>query len=130
MELAKPDWSVAIDDYIGTKTYVAFEPGSEPVPGIEIQGQVLVRHDRVEAPAGATRYQVAAHAGNNYLVPTELKGQEYRVEEAGGRVYFVTDAGRFPGTLISPEDNRFLGTRIFRTHAWPHVLYHCRGLCL
>lgn len=112
VELAKP-WliRIAIDDYIGTKTYIAFTPGTEPVPGVEVQGKVLVRHDQVEAPAQATRYQVAAHAGNNYLVPTELKGQEYRVEEVDGEVYFVTDADRFSGTLIAPEENRALRAR-------------------
>lgn len=109
VELAKP-WLVriAIDDYIGTKTYIAFAPGTEPVAGVEVQGQVLVRQEQVQAPAGAVRYQVAAHAGINYLVPTELKGKEYRVEEDSGTVYFVTEAGRFPGTPIDPEENRAL----------------------
>ena len=76
--------------------------------GVEVQGQVLVRQEQVQAPAGAVRYQVAAHAGINYLVPTELKGKEYRVEEDSGTVYFVTEAGRFPGTPIDPEENRAL----------------------
>ena len=109
VELAKP-WLVriAIDDYIGTKTYIAFAPGTEPVAGVEVQGQVLVRQEQVQAPAGAVRYQVAAHAGINYLVPTELKGKEYRVEQDSGTVYFVTEAGRFPGTPIDPEENRAL----------------------
>lgn len=109
VELAKP-WlvQVAIDDYIGTKTYVAFEPGTEPVAGIEIQDKVLVRREEVEVPSGVTSYQVAAYEGNNYLVPTELKGQEYQVQESQGTVLFVTEAGSFPGTYLPPEDIRVL----------------------
>lgn len=112
VELAKP-WlvQVAIDDYIGAKTYVAFEPGTEPVPGTQIQEIVLVRQEEVDIPPGVTHYQVAAHEGNNYLVPTVLKGKEYSVEEADGTVHFITEAGSFPGTYLSPEDNSVLRSR-------------------
>lgn len=110
VELAKP-WlvQVAIDDYIGSKTLYSFEPGSEPVPGTEVNGKVLVLdRDLDNAPGGAPRYQVAQYSGNNYLVPTELRGEEYTVVEEGGSIYFVTSSGRYGGELLSPEDNAAL----------------------
>lgn len=106
VELAKP-WlvQIAIDDYIGTKTYLAYEPGTEPASGVEVLDKVLVRHDQVEATEGTTRYQVAQYNRNNYLVPTELKGNEYSVTEEGGTVYFVTQSARYPGELLSRQEN-------------------------
>lgn len=110
VELAKP-WlvQVAIDDYIGTKTYIAWEAGLEPQPGVEVDGKVLLREDKVQqVPAGATKYQIAQYDGNSYLVPSEFRGTEYRVVEEGGTVYFVTDQGRFIGELLPQESNAAL----------------------
>lgn len=110
VELAKP-WlvQIAIDDYISTKTFVAWEPGTEPSPGIEVSGKVLVPREKVsDLPGQAVLYQIASHQGNNYLVPAVLKGEEYRVSQEDGTVYFVTNSGRFAGELLAPEENALL----------------------
>lgn len=110
VELAKP-WLVrmAIDEYISPKTLVAWEPGTEPSPGHEINGKVLVRRDKLdEVPTEAVLYQVTQYQGSNYLVPTELKGEEYSVVEEGGTVYFETKSGRYAGEFLSAQDNAAL----------------------
>jgi len=112
VELAKP-WLVriAIDDYIGTKTYVAYELGTEPSSGVEIDNKVFLIQGTVESNPDITLYQVVQFDKGNYLVPTELKGLEYSVEVVGGTTYFVTESGRFAGQLLSDAENAALRTR-------------------
>jgi len=111
VELAKP-WliQIAIDDYIGSKTYLAYQPGTEPEAGIEIDGKVLVKETSRDETMEAQPYQTAQHDGENYLVPTRLRGDKYEVEVEGDRVFFVTESGRFEGELLSQEDNAALRT--------------------
>lgn len=107
VELAKP-WLVkmAIDDYVSSKTLISFEPGTEPVPGVEIQGRVFVKDTDLEiVPPTANMYKVTQHAGTNYLFPNKSKDEDFSIIEDGGTVYFITDSGRFAGEPLSPEDN-------------------------
>ena len=109
-ELAKP-WlvQIAIDDYIGAKTLVAWDQGTEPQSGVEINGKVFFVESRIDAePVDPTRYQVVQYNRNNYLVPFELRGEEYKVVEEGGGVFFETDSGRYESQLLSAADNSAL----------------------
>ena len=124
VDLAKP-WliQVAIDDYIGAKTYLAFTPGSEPKPGVEVNGKILLPLDRGDSYPEAVRCQVAQYEGKNYLVATELKGEEYNIVEEGGKVYFVKNAERYVGEIISPEENGALRNKDIRALIYLSLLY-------
>lgn len=109
VNLAKP-WlvRVAIDDYINGGVYVGWEPGTEPIPGIEAGGQVLLPAGKGKGAAGGTEYRVIAHAGTNYLVEAALGKDDYHVEENDDSVYFVGDTGRFLGRPIDATENAAL----------------------
>ncbi|NLY31423.1 MAG: ABC transporter ATP-binding protein [Firmicutes bacterium] len=109
VDLAKP-WlvRVAIDEHINAGAYVGWQPGREPAPGIRVKGKILIPENKVKDASGGTVYQVIPYEGNNYLVAAVLSGKEYSVDTHGGTVYFHSEGQRYPGELISAEENAAL----------------------
>lgn len=105
VDLAKP-WlvRVAIDDYINAKSYVAWQPGGEPAPGVEINGKVLLPARKAGDVSGGIAYEVIAHKGNNYLVPAAPQDTEYQVEVQGDKVLFVGGGSSHVGEVIAGDD--------------------------
>ncbi len=109
VDLAKP-WlvRVAIDEYINSDSYIGWQPGSEPAPGIEVNGKILLPQGEVKDAAGGTKYEIISYEGNNYLVAAVINGKEYSVETQEGKVFFVSSGVRHQGELISKEENGVL----------------------
>lgn len=109
VDLAKP-WLVriAIDDYINSSTYVGWTPGSEPAPGIEAGGKVLLRYSKGKVAESGEFYRILAYEGNNYLVDADLSEKDYRVESRGDEIYFVSSGVSFEGLLLTAAENSSL----------------------
>lgn len=109
VDLAKP-WLVrtAVDEYINSAVYIGWEPGSEPATGIRVNDKILLGEDKVKDASGGTVYEVISFEGNNYLVAANISGNKYSVETDDGIVYFHSSGQRYPGELISVEENAAL----------------------
>lgn len=109
VDLAKP-WLVrtAIDEYINSGVYIGWQPGSEPTTGIQVNDKILLVEDKVKDASGGTVYEVISFEGDNYLVAANISGNKYSVETHDGTVYFLSSGQRFPGELISDEENAAL----------------------
>ena len=107
-ELARPYiLEIAIDNHINAYSIplVAFEPGQEPLPGVQLEGEVLVRETELAGPyPSLPRRQVVFYQGEYYLVrgTVDQKGPEYRLEAvAGGSYVFLQGKLSLPATKLT-----------------------------
>ena len=100
VELARPYiLEIAIDKHINAYSIplVAFEPGEEPLPGLQLEGEVLIRESELDRPyRQLPRRQVVFYRGEYYLVEgtVDQRGPEYRLEAAAGSTYVLRQGKR------------------------------------
>lgn len=100
VELARPYiLAIAIDDHISAydTPMVAFEPGEEPVAGVELAGAVLVRETALDSPYRALpRRQVVFYRGEYYMVEgtVDQTGPDYRVEKTAAGTFVLLQGER------------------------------------
>jgi ATP-binding cassette subfamily B protein/subfamily B ATP-binding cassette protein MsbA len=100
VELARPYiLEIAIDKHINAYSIplVAFEPGEEPLPGLQLEGEVLIRESELDRPyRQLPRRQVVFYRGEYYLVEgtVDQRGPGYRLEAAAGSTYVLRQGKR------------------------------------
>ncbi|QNO13792.1 ABC transporter ATP-binding protein [Alkalicella caledoniensis] len=95
---------IAIDDYIFTSPMVAFDNPVDHSNAVEFRGRYFVKERLLpEDYPDNPRYQIMSYEGQNYLVPSTFKSEDFQVREENGVVYFLNDEGEFSGELMDRE---------------------------
>lgn len=101
---------IAIDEHIQDydTPWVVFNPGENPVPGIEYQGKVLVRADELKQQyPELPKMQIIYKQGRYYLIEgviPETEIDNFRITREGSSLLAASEDQTFPASLLSSRE--------------------------